>query len=310
MCPANVETMFYVRETPWHGLGVRVEEAVASEEALKVAGLDWKVENFPIYDQFGKAIPNYVANTRNSDSKVLGIVTDKYKIVQNNEAFAFTDNLLGEGVRYETAGSLNEGRKIWLLAQMPEQKLLDDKVSPYLVFTNSHDGTGAIKVAVTPIRVVCQNTLNLALAGAKRSWACKHMGNIDDKLEEAKRTLGFATEYMKKLGLTAEEMARKVIQDAEITDFIEQLFPIDEDSTQRKIENIMELRNQLKIAYLQPDIKKFRNTQWGIINAVSDMVTHAKPLRNTDNYKANLFDKVIDGHSIIDRAYDILKRVA
>jgi hypothetical protein len=111
---ANVENMFYVREVPWHGLGIRVEETLTSDEALRVAGLDWRVNNYPIYDQYGKPIPNYVANTRDKDRKVLGIVTDRYKIVQNADAFSFTDHLLGDDVRYETAGSLNEGRKIWL----------------------------------------------------------------------------------------------------------------------------------------------------------------------------------------------------
>ena len=104
--PANVETMFYVRETPWHGLGINVDEALESEEALKVAGLDWTVNQTPIFTDENMLIPNYKANIRSTDDKILGVVTDRYKVVQNNEAFSFTDSLLGQGVRYETAGSL------------------------------------------------------------------------------------------------------------------------------------------------------------------------------------------------------------
>ena len=108
-------------------------------------------------------IEGYKANVRNTDQNVLGIVTDRYKVVQNDEAFKFTDDLLGAGVRYETAGSLQDGKRIWLLAKLPQEYIIGgEQISPYLVFTNTHDGSGAIKVAVTPVRVVCSNTLNLA----------------------------------------------------------------------------------------------------------------------------------------------------
>lgn len=105
---ANVETMFYTREKPWHGLGIRVTEAPSSEEALRLAGLDWQVKQEPVYTDTGEAIPGYKANIRDRDRRVLGVVTDRYKIIQNQEAFAFTDALLGKGVRYETAGSCRE----------------------------------------------------------------------------------------------------------------------------------------------------------------------------------------------------------
>ena len=116
---ANVENMFYVRKAPWHGLGTRVNEAPASKEALRIAGLDWRVLQEPIFTGTDERVEGYKANIRDSDRKVLGVVTDRYKVIQNEEAFAFTDELLGEGVRYETAGSLQGGRKVWLLAHMP-----------------------------------------------------------------------------------------------------------------------------------------------------------------------------------------------
>lgn len=169
---ANVETMFYTREKPWHGLGTMVEEAPSSEEALVLAGLDWNVIQKPIETLDGIYVTGFKANLRDSDNKVLGIVTDRYRVVQNREAFAFTDELLGEGVKYETAGSLQEGRRTWVLAKLPQRYIISgDEITPYLVFMNFHDGTGAIKAAMTPIRVVCQNTLNLALSTAKRSWS-------------------------------------------------------------------------------------------------------------------------------------------
>ena len=188
--PANVETMFSVRETPWHGLGRIVMDAPASREALELAGLDWQVESRNIYSGTGAMIPGYRANVRSTDDAVLGVVSDRYRIVQNEEAFQFTDDLLGEGVTYETAGSLQGGKKVWMLARLPRKYLIaGDQVEPYLVIFNSHDGSSGVKVAMTPIRVVCQNTLNLALNTAKRSWTARHTENVLLRVQDARETL-------------------------------------------------------------------------------------------------------------------------
>lgn len=188
--PANVETMFSVRETPWHGLGRIIMDAPASREALELAGLDWQVESRNIYSGTGAMIPGYRANVRSTDDAVLGVVSDRYRIVQNEEAFQFTDDLLGEGVTYETAGSLQGGKKVWMLARLPRKYLIaGDQVEPYLVIFNSHDGSSGVKVAMTPIRVVCQNTLNLALNTAKRSWTARHTENVLFRVQDARETL-------------------------------------------------------------------------------------------------------------------------
>lgn len=157
---ANVETMFSVREKPWHGLGTLVSEAPESKEALRMAGLNWRVLQRDVFSQDGFLIPGYKVNIRETDFNTLGIVSDRYRIVQNEEAFSFTDQLLGEGVTYETAGALQDGRKVWLLARLPQKYIIaGDEITPYFVIMNSHDGTCSIKAAMTPIRVVCQNTL-------------------------------------------------------------------------------------------------------------------------------------------------------
>lgn len=309
---ANVETMFYVRETPWHGLGINVDEALESEEALKVAGLDWTVNQTPIFTDENMLIPNYKANVRSTDGKILGVVTDRYKVVQNKEAFSFTDSLLGQGVRYETAGSLQEGKKVWLLAKIPEEfRILDDEISPYLVFFNSHDGTGAIKVAMTPVRVVCQNTLNLALSTTKRIWTTSHTGNIESKLIEATRTLSLANEYMKQLGNEAFSLSKVKLNDKRVLDFINDLLPIPDMATVTQINNIKLLRNDFKNRYFEaPDLKLMPKNAWRFINAASDFATHVTPLRQTKNYQDNLFLKTSEGNPIIDNAYDLISAIA
>lgn len=307
---ANVESMFFVgRETPWHGLGTRVAEAPDSKQALILAGLDWKVVQKPIYTKDRYLIEGYKANVRDMDDKVLGVVTDRYKVVQNEEAFAFTDELLGHGVRYETAGSLQDGRKTWVLARLPREYIISgEQISPYLVFSNSHDGSGAIKVALTPIRVVCQNTLNLALANASRSWSMIHTGDVKGKLNEARETLFLAEGYMAALGKEIDSLQCQKISDRQVLEYIETLLPVDAASTNQQKKNIQKLREDMKIRYFDaPDLKSVGKNAYRFINAVSDFATHAEPLRKTANYKENLFARTMEGNVMIDRAYQMLK---
>lgn len=305
---ANVESMFWVRKVPWHGLGKGVKQAPNSEEALSLAGLDWKVVQEPIITATGDLVEGYKANVRDTDHRVLGVVTDRYKIAQNTDAFSFTDALLGEGVRYETAGSLQEGKKVWLLARLPHEYIIaGEHISPYLLFFNSHDGSGAVKVCITPIRVVCNNTLNLALATAKRSWSMVHTGDINGKLEEAKNTLFMAEKYMDSLGKEFEVLRKKNLTDAQVKEYIEILLPIEPDASSQQIRNVKSLREDLNRRYYDaPDLKGTGKNGYRFINAVSDFATHAKPLRMTSKYRENLFAKTIEGNPMIDKAYQMV----
>ncbi len=305
---AETESMFYVREAPWHGLGTNVGEALSSEEALAAAGLGWNVVQKKIYTEDWDSVPGFYANVRDSDNRTLGVVTHRYRIVQNREAFAFTDGLLGKGVRYETAGSLRGGRKVWILARLPKQyRLADDRVAPYLVFSNSHDGSGSIKAAMTPVRVVCSNTLNLALRQADRIWTASHTGDMDGKLEDARMTLFMAENYMNELSKEAGKLCRKKISSAEAEEFIKELLPVASDATETVEMNVMRQREDLRNRYHHaPDLKDVGKNGYRFINAVSDFATHAKPLRETAGYRENLFLRTMEGNPLIDRAYRML----
>ena len=255
---ALVETMFSVREKPWHGLGTIVSEAPDSQKALELAGLDWNVIQKDIITSDGSSvIPGFKANVRDRDNSVLGIVTDRYKVVQNSEAFAFTDELLGEGVRYETAGSLQGGRRTWLLARLPHQYIINgEEISPFLVFMNAHDGSSAIKVAMTPVRVVCSNTLNLALSTAKRSWSCYHTGDINGKMDEARNTLLFAGKYMAELGKSFDVLGQIKLLDSKVMEFINELIPEPDNASPQQHRNIIKLREDAKSRYFDaPDLQ-------------------------------------------------------
>ena len=305
---ALVESIFSVRETPWHGMGEIVKEAPSSADAIRYAGLDWEVEQQPIYLGNGTKIVGSYANVRSSDGRCLGVVGERYKIVQNAEAFEFTDALLGEGVRYETAGSLKDGRTVWLLAKMPESiEILGDKVDPYLVFTNTHDGSGAVRVTMTPIRVVCWNTLNIALNGAKRVWSARHTGSITNKLDEAMETLQFANKYIEATKETFEQLHKVKISDITVYRTIQNIIPIGEDLSDKQKENLKRVSDDILYRfYNAPDLKDRDMTGARLVQAVADTTSHITPLRRTANYEENRFKSTLDGNDLLDKTVGLL----
>lgn len=309
---ANVETMFYVREKPWHGLGTRVNEAPTSSKALIYAGLDWQVTQKDVYTEDGFKIHGYRVNIRGTDDAALGIVSDRYKVVQNEDAFRFTDDLLGDGVVYETAGALQGGRKVWLLARMPERYIISgDEIAPYMVVMNSHDGSSGIKVAMTPIRVVCQNTLNLALNTAKRIWATKHTENVMSRVYEARETLSLAERYMGELGRSINELSQIKLPDRKVMEFMQEFFPVTTDMSDAQRKNSARMLEDLKRRYWDaPDLAQVGRNGYRFINAVSDFATHAAPIRRTENYNENLFLRTVEGNPMIDKAYKMVLAAA
>lgn len=306
---ANVENMFFAgRQTPWHGLGVQVENAPTSEDAIIYAGLNWEVLQKKVYTEDGTRIEGFYSNVRSSDNKPLGVVGSRYTIVQNVDAFKFTDSLLGEGVTYETAGSLNDGKTIWLLAKLPNKyDILGDKVDPYIVFTNTHDGSGAVKVAMTPVRVVCQNTLNFALKSAKRTWSARHLGSIEAKMNEAVETLELANQYMEAVNNQFEDLYKIKLSDFEVRSIINKIVPINEDMGKAQKENSEKVRNDILYRFKEaPDLKQLEYTGARLIQAVSDTSTHIEPFRKTMNFEENRFKKSIEGNDLLDKALTIL----
>jgi phage/plasmid-like protein (TIGR03299 family) len=197
---------------------------------------------------------------------------------------------------------------VWLLARLPEDvRVLGDVVEPYLVFTNSHDGDGSVRVAVTPVRVVCMNTLNLALRTAARSWRAAHTGDMQAKLAAAADTLKLAARYIGTLSEEAEALADKPISRQTLIDVVETLLPMPDGAGAKKTANVSRARVELLRRYDRPDIRRFRGTAWGALNAVGDFAAHVGPVKYTPMYRENQFARIVDGHPLLDRAYDMLK---
>ena len=230
------DSMFSVREMPWHGLGVVLDQYPRSiDEALDKAGLGWKVTHGDVLvvrtpgwtDDFGTQHPaelipakGFKANLREDTGEVLGIVSDEYEVVDNRDAFRFLDALIGSELHFETAGSLWGGRRVWCLARLPEYvELGGDRSATYVYVANSHDGSMAVTAAVTPIRIVCANTLGVALrqaeqgANAQRTFRFRHTGDLQTKFAEARQVLGVAIDYEKQFKALADRLALEPISE-------------------------------------------------------------------------------------------------
>lgn len=311
--PALVENCFVVREKAWHGIGQVLQNAPTAQEAIVAAGLDWDVNSQPIYifddNQNRIEVPNYVSNVRSTDNAVLGVVTKRYNIIQNRDAFTFVDSLLDEGLTYESAGSLEGGKSIWLLGKMPKDKILDDDLEPYVCFNNRHDGQGAVRVCMTPVRVVCNNTLNLALSTAKRSWATRHLGDIQSKLDEARSTLGMISDYTEALKQEAEHLVTIKVSDEAIEAMLDEIYPIKEDDSDLRKQRVAQTKSDIFMCMLAPDVLKYKGTAYGAMMAITDYADHARPMRVTQNFEEKRWGQIIVGHPLVDAMFKKLSTV-
>ncbi len=292
------------RELPYvNAFGtVDISSATNVEEALNLSGLNWTVFSKELYDESGKKIPGWVANTREDNDETLGIVSDKYTLVQNWEALDFVNALPMEGgFKFDRAGVFRDGRSIWVMGTLPEVNILGDDISNNVVFVNSHDGSAGVKVMMTPIRLACYNMINLATKKANRIWAAKHTSRLNHKLEEARYTLDLANKYIKALDEEADKLSSIKVTDTEIEAIIDKMFPVDYvNDSKRKIDNIALFKNNFFSCYNEADIAKFKGNAWGAINAMADLIDHKDPARKTSNYYSNHWNKLINGHKVLD----------
>ena len=304
---------YAARKPVWSGLGTDISSCGSISEALFVSGLDFTVrqENIQTSEDCPIPLDGFRANIKD-DGTPLGIVSTKYKVVQNADAFAFLDSLAEEGMKFERAGGLQNGRKVFVLARMPDKYIISgEHISPYIVFINSHDGPGSIKILMTPVRMICLNMLNLALRSAVRSWSAVHSGNVSYKLEDAKNTLLYADRYMQELGVTIEELKQQPVSDAKVLELVDVLLPTNDSMSDTQRKNVGLQRKDLLERYFHaPDLAPLNRTAYRFINAVSDHATHADPIRRRENYNEALFNRSVEGNALVDRAYHLLSAAA
>jgi phage/plasmid-like protein (TIGR03299 family) len=221
---------------PWHGIGTVLDGVLTSEDAIKTARLDWEVQPMPVFaahDRLNK-IDGFVANVRSDTKEVLGIVSDRYTVAQNRDVFAFADSLIGTNrvkCTYETAGSLFNGRRVFMLVNMPEGRIVGDAYQPYLCISNTHDGSAPLQVCLTGIRVVCNNTLTAALQTATRKISIRHLSCMEQRQGEAVKTMGAASKYFHDLEQFATYLAGKKVN---LTKVLDKLYPVHTEMTARQ----------------------------------------------------------------------------
>jgi len=272
----EVETMAYAGETPWHGLGVPVHNDLTPVQMLEKAGLDWTVDKYPTYCDVGdrKIITADQALVRSSDKKILSVVSDDWKPVQNLEAFEFFNEFVMEGdMEMHTAGSLREGKNVWALAKVKDsfEILGGDKVESYLLFSNPHEYGRSIDIRFTPIRVVCNNTLTISLAGKNDLMVRLNHRRVFDA-DFVKSTLGIVRKKMGTYKDMAEFLSSKNFSVDSLHNYLKDVFP----SLTKKDNSVMSRPAEQALAVLetQPGAEFGAGTFWQAFNAVTYTTDH------------------------------------
>lgn len=282
---SSTDSSFSVREAPWHGLGVVLDRPPATiAEAVELSGLGWRVEREPIavdrgdvamadsiWDPRCEEIPGWWANVRQDTRQVLGIVGERYRIVQNVDAFAFIDQLLGSSMQFETAGSLHGGRRVWVLARLPEHmEVGGDPVRPYVLLMNSHDGSTAVVVASTPVRVVCQNTMTLALDRARQRYSIRHTEKVREHVHQARRVLELSVDYYRQFKALGDRLASECCTERQLRRVLEVLYPSGTDDVSDRARRSREqTRRRIVELFLHGDTRgNAPASKWAAINAI------------------------------------------
>ena len=286
--------MFYVGSPPWHQLGVQLQNPATAQEAIQATGLDYKVKLKPvktIVNRKHRIVPNTFATVRTDTSEVLGVVGSRYEPIQNKDAFSFFDALVGsDEAIYQTAGVLGKGERIWILAKLPSYIRIgkNDIVNKYLLLTNSHDGSAVVRAKLTPIRVVCSNTLSVALSGNEQEVRIKHTPNAVHRLREAHKLLGLSNHLYLQLDSIFNKMALKRITEKQLQQYVKTLIPSNPDAQhQTRNENIREAILELYESGQGADMS--RGTLWGAYNAATEYTDHVQSSRNPNKQLSSMW---------------------
>ncbi|RYE52311.1 MAG: DUF945 domain-containing protein [Sphingobacteriales bacterium] len=312
-------SFFSVQEKAWHGLGQIIEDYPTSAEAIKFAGLDYTVEKRPIFTldeankqrfndpdlegyfetvEDGIVVPGHFANVRIDTDEVLGVVGKDYHIIQNVDAFTFFDSIVGggDGIKYETAGALGKGERIFITAKMPDYIRVgrNDCIEKYLFLTTSHDGYGSITAAFTPVRIVCQNTLNAALRHHTNCIKIRHTASAVDRLKQAHQLMGITNSLANELEQVFNNWARIKTTDASLKKLVQHAMAPNKETLQALLtgnhdefstayKNMVD--NIIEYSEVHPSQQEVntRGTLYGAYNAVTGYFQNVRNYKDTES---------------------------
>lgn len=304
-------SFFSVKEKPWHGLGQIIKDYPTSAEALKFAGLDYTVEKRKLFtfDNENQTadedteikipeieVPNYFATVRTDNENILGVVGRDYEVVQNIDAFSFFDSIVGgDGIQYETAGALGKGERIFITAKLPDYIKVgsNDLIEQYLFLTTSHDGYGSITAAFTPIRIVCNNTLNAALRNHSNAFKIRHTANAKDRLEEAHKLMGITNQLSTQLEDVFNHWSKVRITDPEVKKLIQMaLVPSKEvlhnlqsgkdDELSSYFKNMTDAAFDYAVSNESQQLETTKGTLFGAYNGVTGYLQNVRSYKNDE----------------------------
>jgi phage/plasmid-like protein (TIGR03299 family) len=272
----------FTGETPWHRLGQHIDDAFDAQTALREGGLDFTVEKVGLQTLDGMPLVNRYGLRRTDTKDVLGVVTGFYQPLQNRDAFGFFDGVFGKDkARYEVAGVLGRGEKVWLLARLPGEFTVgrEDLIGKWLLLTNGHDTNEPVRAKFTPIRVVCQNTLNAALANKSSEVRVQHIGNVQGKLEIAGKLLKQAGIYFDEMQSVFTGFMKHQINGDALRKYATRVIVGDEGSyeeSSRIAQNAIAKIEEMHETGRGADMRGVRGSMWGAYNAVTEFVDHEK----------------------------------
>lgn len=329
-------SMMFVGESPWHGLGTRLETPATSAEAIRAAGLDWEVIKVPLQATDGQTtypIPEKRLVVRKdwwgrSDDNgrplpTFGVHSASYTPLQNHEAFEFFDSIVGaKEAIYHTAGALGHGECVWILAKLPDPIVVvgDDVTDKYLLLSNNHDGTRAVQVKFTPIRVVCQNTLTIALSSG-RGLRVPHVPQIKNRLKQVRAMLGTVNLGYRGIAESFRRMAKVPLNSTSLEQYLTRVFPdptpphctgikeVDERAVRKyefQLNRVQRNRSLSECLYDQGNgnqMRGVRGTLWAAYNGVTELVDYSR----TDGRPERRLESILfgEGYRVKSRAFSV-----
>lgn len=275
------------RISTWENVGT----ATLSQDyrqVLSEADLNYKAvaeDLFVEHEGTKLQVPGRKVILREDTQEIFGIVSDRYQLCQNEEAFDFIENI--DNIKLIRAGSA--GGNVWIIGALPEVSVLGDTITPHLIFQNSHDGSCSIKTTICMLRIVCQNQFVASFKESPATISIRHQGDIDEKLLVARETMQEVYNYVRNYDEVASQLATKKITPKKFNEIVEGFFKIPEEVSDRSKNLILDRQQRFRDAYNADDNQNFKGTKWGVINAYSDLITHEEYARKTNNWEINRF---------------------
>ena len=291
------------RTTTWSSVGTDVSTQTTVDEILKQAGLDYTVTKEPVYLRDGILVPSRIATLKQETREPIGLVSDRYEIYQNADAFSFLEEI--PDIRFVRAGETYNGM-VYIIGKLPSLKVLDDEFTPYVIFQTSHNGWFSLRATICPLRIVCQNQFAMSFRNMTNTISIQHSKRMEGRILEAQQLLKDTALYMQGFTNTAEELALLKITDTDRSKICDAFFESTKAITERQQAAFEEKKYRFNLCYNDADNSNFRGTAWGLINALTDYETH-KERKQTEHSADTAFLQVTFDPAAMTRMLGIIK---